>query len=79
MVVGKRTLGEKMKNTSRGARLCKFHTNHSIWATAVTTLDKSGFEAKRIVAVSGHKSEARIQSYSKTDFCSEKISETLTT
>ena len=54
MVVGKRTLGEKMKNTSRGAKLCKCHTNHSIWATAVTILDKSGFEAKRIMAVSGH-------------------------
>ena len=35
MVVGERTLGEKMKNISREAKLSKCYTNHSIRATAV--------------------------------------------
>ena len=80
MVVGERTLGEKMKNISREAKLSKCYTNHSITATAVTILDKSGFEARHIMAVSGHKNEASIRSYSKTDICTKKkMSETLTT
>ena len=80
MVVGERTLGEKMKNISREAKLSKCYTNHSIRATAVTILDKSGFEARHIMAVSGHKNEASIRSYSKTDICTKKkMSETLTT
>ena len=79
MVVGERTLGEKLKNISREAQLSKCYTNHSIRATAVTILDKSGFEARHIMAVSGHKNEASIRGYSKTDICTKKISETLTT
>ena len=80
MVVGERTLGEKMKTMSREAKLSKCYTNHSIRATAVTILDKSGFEARHIMAVSGHKNEASIRSYSKTDICTKrKMSETLTT
>jgi len=80
MVVGERTLGEKMKNISREAKLSKCYTNHSIRATVVTILDKSGFEARHIMAISGHKNEASIRSYSKTDICTKKkMSETLTT
>ena len=70
----------KMKNISQEAKLSKCYTNHSIKATAVTILDKSGFEAGHIMAVSGHKNEASIRSYSKTDICTKKkMSETLTT
>ena len=80
MVVGERTLHEKMKNISREAKLSKCYTNHSIRATAVTILDKSGFEARHIMAISGHKNEASIRSYSKTDICTKKkMSETLAT
>ena len=79
MVIGERTLGEKMKNISREGNLSKCYTNHSIRATAVTILDKLGFEARHIMAVSGHKNEASIRSYSKTDICTKKkMSETLT-
>jgi len=78
MVVRECTLGEKMKNISRKAKLSKCYTNHSIRVTAVTILDKSGFEVRHIMAVSGHKNEASIRSYSKTDICT-KMSETLTT
>ena len=75
MVAGERTLGDIL----REAKLSKCYTNHSIRATAVTILDKSGLEARHIMAVSGHKNEASIRSYSKTDICTKKMSETLTT
>ena len=80
MVVGERLLGEKMKRISREAKLSKGYTNHSIRATAVTILDKSGFEARHIMAVSGHRNESSIRSYSRTDISTKrKMSETLTT
>ena len=79
MVVGERTLGEKMKSISREAKLSRCYKNHSIRVTAVTILDKPDFEARHIMAASGHKNEAGIRSYSKTDICTKKMSETLTT
>ena len=80
ILLGERTLGEKMKNISQEAKLSKCYTNHSIRETVVTILDKSGFEARHIMAVSEHKNEASIRSYSKTDISTKKkMSETLTT
>ena len=79
MVFGERSLGIKMKNISQEAGLSRCYTNHSIRATAVTILDNSGFEARHIMAVSGHRNEASIRSYSKTDISTKrKMSETLT-
>ena len=79
MVVGEHTLGEMMKQISNQAKLSIDYTNHSIRATAVTILDKSGFEAHHIMSVSGHRSESLIRSYSKTDESTKKrMSETLT-
>ena len=72
MVVGERTVGQKMKNILREAKLSKCNTNHSIRAIAVTILDKSGFEARHIMAISGHKNEARNRSYSKTGISTKK-------
>ena len=78
MVIGERYLGD-MKKISKEADLSKIYSNHSIRATAVTILDKSGFEAPHIMSVSGHRSESSIRSYSKTDEATKKrISETLT-
>ena len=79
ILLGERTLGEKMKNISREAKLSKCYTNHSIRETVVTILDKSGFEGRHIMAVSGHKNEASIRSYSETDIRTKKMSETLIT
>ena len=68
-----------MKNISRAADLSKEYTNHSIQATAVTVLDHSNFEARHIMRVSGHKSEASIRSYSRrlSENKQREISETL--
>ena len=63
--VGKNTIGNFMKDISRAADMSKQHTNHSIRATAVTVLDHSNFEARHIMRVTGHKSEASIRSYSR--------------
>ena len=71
MVVGEHTLCEKMKCISKEAEFSN-HSNHSIRATAVTILDKCGYEARHIMAVSGHKSESSIQSYCKADTSMKK-------
>ena len=79
MVIGERYLGDMMKKISKEADLSTIYSNHSIRATAVTILDKSGFEARHIMSISGHRSESSIRSYSKTDEATKKrISETLT-
>lgn len=67
MVLGKHTLGKKMKDIARDASLSEIYTNHSIRATAVTILDRSGFEARHVMALSGHRGETSIKHYCKTD------------
>ena len=49
------------------AELSTIYTNHSIRATTITILDRSGFEARHIMSVSGHRNESSIKTYSKTD------------
>ena len=56
MVVGERTLGEKMKNISR-------ENFPSVTQTIQSGRQLSGFEVRHIMTVSGHKNEASIQSY----------------
>lgn len=64
IAVGKNTLGDKMKNLSKKVRLSKIYTNHCLRATSITELDRSEFEARHIVSISGHQSESSIRSYS---------------
>ncbi|CAC5415966.1 unnamed protein product [Mytilus coruscus] len=65
--VGRNTLGNKMKDMSEQFGLSKKYTNHCLRTTAITLLDQDGFEARDIMAVSGHRSENSIRSYSRTD------------
>ena len=67
MVVRERSLGKKLKKISKDAKLSKTYTNNSIRATAVCILDRSCFEARHIMAVSGPKNESSIRSYCKMD------------
>ena len=79
MVVSVCLLGDMMKQISTEANLSRVYTNHFIRATAVTILDKSGFEARHIITVSGHRNESSIRAYSKTDqTTNRRMSETLT-
>ena len=54
-------------------------TNHSIRATTITILDECGYEARHIIALSGHRSESSIRSYaSQTSLSTKrKMSKTL--
>lgn len=40
------------------------YTNHCLRSTGITVLDNAGFEARHITAVSGHKNESTIRTYS---------------
>ena len=61
--VGRDTLNDAMKNLSKRANLSQIYTNHCIRATTVTNLNEKGFEARHIMATTGHKSETSIKSY----------------
>ena len=63
-VVGQHMLDNFMKKISEIAGLSKSYTNHCIRSTVISNLDMFGFEARHITAVSGHKSENTIRSYS---------------
>jgi len=65
--VGKNTLGDKIKILSLKNNLSAVYTNHSLRATTITMLDNEWFAARHILAISGHKSETSIRSYSRTD------------
>ena len=69
----------KMKKVSIEAKLSCVYTNHSIRATTITILDECGYEARHIMALSGHRSESSIQSYAYQTSLStkRKMSETL--
>ena len=58
--LGKNQLGAMMKTLSAKANLSKTYTNHCFRATCITLLDQKGFQARHIMSVSGHKSEASI-------------------
>ena len=53
-------------------------TNHSIRATTITILDECGYEARHIMALSGHRSGRSIRSYASQASLStkRKMSET---
>ena len=56
-----------MKVISHQSELSTVYSNHSIRATTLTILDRSGFEGRHIMSVSGHRNESSIKIYSKTD------------
>ena len=52
-----------MSNISKSAHLSKNYTNHCVRATCISVLSESGFEARHIFTISGHKNEQRVQNY----------------
>lgn len=63
--VGVNNLGTFMSTISEKAGLKNRYTNHCIRATTVTSLRNAGVAPSDIVAVTGHRSIASIDSYSK--------------
>ena len=51
--------------TKDAALIIKDYTNHSIRATVITNLNEFGYEARHIIAVTGHKSESTVKQYAK--------------
>lgn len=72
--LGHNTLGKMMSKISEDAGLSQTYTNHCIRATCITALDQKGFEARHIMAISGHRSETSIKSYSRNVSESKKHS-----
>ena len=63
--IGRDPLNSTMKEISKSAKLSMIYTNHCIRASVVTNLNEMGYEARDIMATTGHKSEASIRSYAK--------------
>lgn len=66
--VGVNPLGKMMEKICELANLKTKYTNHSIWATMVTTLRNSGAPIQDKMSVTGHKNAQRVNSYSRTDY-----------
>ena len=77
--LGLNTLLSKMKSISLRLKLSKIYTNHCCRATAVTLLSSNGIEARKIMEVTGHKSESSLRSYDRntSDSTKRKISNIL--
>ena len=77
--LGKNTLGTMTSTISQRAKLSKRYTNHSIRATCITRLDDAGFESRKLMRISGHRSEMSLKSYSSRLSVQDKriISDTL--
>ena len=77
--LGKNTLGTMMSTISQRAKLSRRYTNHSIGATCITRLDDAGFESRKLMRISGHRSEMSMKSYSSRLSVQDKriISDTL--
>ncbi|XP_078365179.1 uncharacterized protein LOC144649538 [Oculina patagonica] len=62
--VGEKMLSNMMKQMSTAAGIVPHLTNHCVGATSVTVLSDCNVEARHIKAVTGHKSDTSIESYS---------------
>ena len=64
--LGHNTLDNMLRFMTSRAGIKPYLTNHSIRATTVTVLSAANIESRHIKAITGHQSEASIQSYCDT-------------
>ena len=62
--LGVNKLSSMMKVISAEAELSRVYTNHCIRATAITLWSHAGLNDRQIMAISGHRNEASLRSYS---------------
>lgn len=62
-VLGHNMLENMLKNMTQRAGIQPYFTNHSLRATTVTVLSSVNVETRQIKAITGHKSDASIESY----------------
>ena len=76
--LSKTVIGKMMAGISKAAETSRRYANHCIRGTCVTVLDEN-FDARHIMSVSLHKSEASIRSYSRSTSMAKKrkMAETL--
>ena len=63
--LGRDTLNNIMKDLFNLAGLSQIYRNHSIRSTAITKLDENDIKARHIQAISSHKCESSLKTYSK--------------
>lgn len=61
--LGHNKIASFMPDISKRLYLSQRYTNHSVRATTVSLLAHSGVEAREIMRITGHKSEASLRSY----------------
>ena len=64
--LGHNSLENMLRAITSRAGIQPYLTNHSIRATTVTVLSAANYESRHIKAITGHQSEASIESYSNT-------------
>ena len=64
--LGHNSLENMLRAMTSRAGIQPYLTNHSIRATTVTVLSAANYESRHIKAITGHQSEASIESYSNT-------------
>lgn len=64
--LGHNTVENMLRGMTTRAGIQPYLTNHSIRATTVTILSAANYECRHIKAITGHRSEASIESYSDT-------------
>jgi len=62
--LGHNSLENMLRNMTSRAGILPYLTNHSIRATTWTVLSAANYESRHIKAITGHQSEASIESYS---------------
>ena len=70
--LGVNTIGNIMKGISKRLNLSKIYTNHCIRAACITLLAASGFEARQIMRVTGHKCESSLRAYDHDNTVQQK-------
>jgi hypothetical protein len=63
--LGVNTIATMMKGISQDAGASRIYTNHSIKASTATVLKKAGYAPQDIMAVTGHRNVASLESYAQ--------------
>lgn len=71
--LGKNTLENLLGRMSKKAGLSTHFTSHCIRATSVTILKAAGLENSRVRSVTGHKSDASIESYNERPTIQQQV------
>ncbi|XP_052798221.1 uncharacterized protein LOC128230197 [Mya arenaria] len=77
--LSKRSYSSFMADICKASKITGWYTAHSVRATAIQAMNDSGFEARHIMFMSGHRNEASLKSYCRapSDVQKKELSSTL--